>query len=72
MSTISKSWADSWRLIEVKGVPDTGCTSCTIPVAVAKEHGLKICKCDVDEPGMEAYGGSRVDIIGQVSFYYKP
>ena len=60
------------RLLEVKGIPDSGCTSTTVPIAVAKEHGLKINKCDWDEPGMEAYGGSKVDIIGQVTFYYKP
>ena len=56
----------------MKGIPDTGCTSNTIPVGVMKEHGLKMRKADGNEPGMEAYGGSRVDIIGQVSFYYKP
>ena len=53
-----------------------GIVSCvqqdTIPIAVARDHGLKIRKTDQDEPGMEAYGGTRVGIVGQVSFYYKP
>ena len=72
MGTVSKTWGEEGRLLEVKGIGDTGCTSTTVPIAVVKEHGLKIEKCDWDEPGMEAFGGSRVDIIGQVRFWYKP
>ena len=68
----SKSWGDEGRLLEVKGVGYTGCTSTTVPIAVVREHGLKIEKVDPDEPGMEAFGGTKVNILGQVKFWYKP
>ena len=55
LGSISKSWGDTGRLVEVKGIPDTGCTSNTVPVAVVREHGLKMRKGDWNEPGMEAY-----------------
>ena len=72
LGTVSKTWADDGKLLEVKGIPDTGCTQDTLPIQVARDHGLKIKETDYDEPGMEAYGGTRVEIVGQVSFYYKP
>ena len=59
-------------MLEVKGVGDTGCTSTTVPIAVVRDHGLKIEDVDPDEPGMRAFGGASVDIVGQVWFYYKP
>ena len=59
-------------MLGVKGVGDTGCTSTTVPIAVVRDHGLKIEDVDPDEPGMQAFGGARVDIVGQVWFYYKP
>ena len=32
---------------------------------------MKIREPDPDEPGMLGYGENRVDIVGQVSFYFK-
>ena len=58
MGTISKSWSDEGRMLEVKGVGDTGCTSTTVPIAVVRDHGLKIEDVDPDEPGMQALGGA--------------
>ena len=72
LGTISKSWSDTGKMLEVKGIPDTGCTSSTCPIAVVKEHGLQMKEVDFNEPGMEGFGGSHIDIIGQVSFYYQP
>ena len=48
MGTISKSWSDEGRMLEVKGVGDTGCTSTTVPIAVVRDHGLKIEDVDPD------------------------
>ena len=67
LGSISKSWSETGKMLEEKGIPDTGCTQDVIPIAIAKEHGLKIRKPDSDEPGMQAFGETRVDIIGQVS-----
>merc|ERR1712098_203401 len=45
-------------------IADTGCTTSSIPLSVAKTHRLKVKPVDIDEPEMRTFDGSDLNIVG--------
>ena len=52
-------------------IADTGCTTSSIPLSVAKTHNLKVSQVDKDEPDMKTYNGLGLKIVGQTKLYLK-